>query len=314
LEGNPYPVRALFFHIVNPAMSDPNTLLFKRMMADLDLSVTIDVYMSETAQLSDIVLPEASMFERAEVRESLWSGPQVILSQPAIPCLGDSKPLYEIMKGLAQKMGFGRFFQWETWEDWAKYVTSFLPVSFEELKEKGVWHGELRYHKYREEGFQTSTGRVEVYSELLAESGYDPMPVYEEDHRVKPDSEYPFQLINAKMQNHCGTHTQNNPYLMEIESENWAEISVRDARELGISDGDRIELTSPIGSVTIAARVKEGLKPGIVRVLHGHGFGRTMGSIARGKGSHVNPIFDSQVNPVSGGIGYNECKVRVKKV
>lgn len=314
LEGDPYPVKALFFHVVNPAMSDPNTALFRKMMAGLDLSVTIDLYMSETAQLSDIVLPEASMFERAEVRESLWSGPQVILSQPAIPCLGDSKPHYEIIRGLAEKMGFGEYFQWETWEDWARYATSFLPVSFEELKGKGVWHGELRHHKYREEGFMTSTGRVEVYSELLAENGYDPLPVYEEDHRVKPDSDYPFQLINAKMQNHCGTHTQNNPYLMEIESENWVELSTRDAGELGIVDGDRVEVASPLGKVTIAARVKEGLKPGIVRVLQGHGFGRTMGTVARGKGSHVNPIFDSRVNPVSGGIGYNECKVSVKKV
>ena len=139
----------------------------------------------------------------------------------------------------------------------------------------------------------------------MAENGYDPLPVYEEDHRVKPDSEYPFQLINAKMQNHCGTHTQNNPYLMEIEHENWVELSAQDATELYISDVDRVALTVPMRSVTIAARVKEGVKPGIVRVLHGHGFGRTMGSVARGKGTHVNPIFDSRVNPVSGGIGYN---------
>ncbi len=314
LEGEPYPVRALFFHIVNPAMSDPNTALFKKMMAGLDLSVTIDMYMSETAQLSDIVLPESSMFERAEVRESLWSGPQVILSQPAVPCMGSSKPHYEIIKGLAQKMGYGDYFQWETWEDWARYVTSFLPIDFEELKERGVWHGEMRYHKYREEGFMTSTGRIEVYSELLAENNYEPLPVYEEDQRVKPDSEYPFQLINAKMQYHCGTHTQNNPYLMEIEGENWAELSTQDAGQLGVEAGDKVELASPLGKVTIGVRVKEGLKPGIVRVLHGHGFGRTMGSIARGKGTHVNPIFDSRVNGVSGGIGYNECKVSVRKV
>ncbi len=314
LEGDPYPLKALFFHIVNPAQSDPNTSLFRKMMAELELSVTIDIYMSETAQLSDIVLPEASFYERAEVRESLWSGPQVIMSQPAIPCMGNSKPLYEIMKGLAEKMGYGRYFEWDTWEDWAKNVVSFLPVSFEELKEKGVWHGELRYHKYREEGFQTSTDRIEIYSETLAENGYDPMPVYEEDQRVKPDSEYPFQLINAKMQYHCGTHTQNNPYLMEIEGENWAELSTQDAGELAVSDGDKVELASPIGKVTISVRVKEGLKPGIVRVVHGHGFGRTMGTVAMGKGSHVNQIFDSIVNPVSGGIGYNECKVSIRKV
>jgi anaerobic selenocysteine-containing dehydrogenase len=313
LEGDPYPIKALFFHIINPAMSDPNTALFRQMMAGLELSVAIELYMTETAQLCDLVLPEASFYERAEVRESLWSGPQVIVSQPAIAPLGESKPLYEIMKGLAQKMGYGQHFVWESWEDWARNVVGELPISWEELKEKGVWLGELRYRKYLEDGFQTQSGRIEVYSELLAESGYSPMPEYGEEDRVKPDSEYPFQLINAKMQYHCGTHTQNNPYLMADESENWAELSGQDARRLGIVTGSKVELASPTGVVSITARVTERLKPGIVRVVHGHGFGRTMGRLATGKGSHVNPIFDTRVNSVSGGIGYNECKVSVRK-
>jgi thiosulfate reductase/polysulfide reductase chain A len=313
LEGDPYPVKALFFHIINPAMSDPNTVLFRQMMAGLELSVAIELYMTETAQLCDLVLPEASFYERAEVRESLWSGPQVIVSQPAIAPLGESKPLYEIMKGLAQKMGYDQHFVWESWEDWARNVVRELPISLEELKEKGVWQGELRYRKYLETGFQTQSGRIEVYSELLAESGYPPMPVYEEEDRVKPDSEYPFQLINAKMQYHCGTHTQNNPYLMADESENWAELSGQDARQLGIVTGSKVQLESPTGTVSIIARVKEGLKPGVVRVVHGHGFGRTMGRLATGKGAHVNPLLDTRVSSVSGGIGYNECKVSVRR-
>jgi len=139
------------------------------------------------------------------------------------------------------------------------------------------------------------------------------MPVYEEGDRVKPDSEYPFQLINAKMQYHCGTHTQNNPYLMADEPENWAELSGQDARRLGIVTGSKVQLESPAGIVSITARVKEGLKPGVVRVVHGHGFGRTMGRLATGKGTHVNPLLDTRVNSVSGGIGYNECKVSVRK-
>lgn len=314
LEGDPYPIKALFFHMINPAQSDPNTQLFRKMMSGLELSVAIEIYLSETAQLCDLVLPEASTYERAEVRESLWSGPQVILSQPAIAPLGESKPLYDIMKGLAQKMGYGQHFVWESWEDWARNVVAAVPVEWEKLKAEGVWHGEMQYRKYLETGFQTQSGRIEVYSELLSENGYQPMPVYEEEARVKPDDEYPFQMINAKLQYHCGTHTQNNPYLMAIEGENWVEVSSRDARRLDIANGRKVELASPTGTVTITARVKEGLKPGIVRVIHGHGFGRTMGSVAAGKGAHVNPIFDTQANSVSGGIGYNECKVNIRKV
>jgi thiosulfate reductase/polysulfide reductase chain A len=314
IDKEPYAVKAAFFHIINPVMSDPNTKLFQQMMAQLELSVTIDIYMSETAQLSDIVLPEASFYERAEVREGLWSGPQVLLGQPAIPPRGESKPIYEIMKGLAQKLGYGKYFEWDTWEDWARRMTEQLPISFEELKERGTWEGELQYYKFREEGFQTLTGQIEAVSESFQMQGYEPLPVFTEEHRVKPDSDYSFQLINSKMQFHCGTHTQNNPYLMQIEGENWAELNPKDADPLGISDGDHIELSSPLAKTSITVRLKEGVQPGVVRVLHGHGFGREVGSIAKGKGSHINSLFDTRVNPISGGIGYNECKVRIRKI
>lgn len=313
LEGDPYPVKALFFHVCNPVMSDPNTRMFERMMEAVELSVTIDLYMSETAQLSEFVLPEASTYERAEVRESLWAGPQVVLSQPAIEPLGESRPVYEIMRGLAERMGYGRFFQWGTWEDWARKCTAALPVPFEELKERGVWEGPLRFHKYREDVLQTPTGKFEIYSTAFEGMGYAPLPEFTEEHRVKPDGEYPFQLVNCKLQYHCGTHTQNNPYLMAIAGENWAELNPVDASRLGIRDGDRIEIGAPHGSATITARTSESVQPGVVRVPHGHGFGRRFGTLARGKGTHLNPILEARVNPVSGGISFNECKVRIRK-
>jgi anaerobic selenocysteine-containing dehydrogenase len=314
LEGDPYPIRGGFFHITNPVMSDPNREQFEKMMAGLDLSVTIDMYLSETAQLSDYVLPEASMFERAEVREGLWSGPQAILSQPAIQPLGSSKPLYDIMRGLAEKMGYGDYFQWNSWEDWAAKAIQYLPVTLDDLKEKGVWQGELRYHKFKEDGLQTPTGKIEIFSEEFQSMGYDPMPVFTEEDRVKPDADYPFQLVNAKMQNHCNLHTQNNPYLMQIEGENWVELNPIDAERLGISDEDRVEVASPLKKVAIKARVREGVQPGVLKVIHGHGFGRSTGNIARGKGTHVNSIFETRLNPVSGGNSYNEHKVNVRKL
>jgi anaerobic selenocysteine-containing dehydrogenase len=314
LKGEPYPVRGAFFHITNPAMSDPNREEFEKMMGALDLSVTIELYMSETAQLSDYILPECSMFERAEVREGMWSGPQAIISVPAIKPLGTSKPLYDIMAGLAEKMGYGEYFKWDTWEDWANNVLADIPVTLKELKEKGVWQGELRYHKFKEEPLQTLSGKIEIYSDQAEYMGLNPMPEFSEEHRVKPDEDYPFQLVNAKMQYHCNLHTQNNPYLMQIADENWVELNPVDAEPLGISGGDRVEVASPFKKVTIMAKVSEGVQPGVLKVIHGHGFGRTNGKYARGKGTHVNVIFDTRLNPVSGGNSYNEHKVSVKKI
>jgi thiosulfate reductase/polysulfide reductase chain A len=235
------------------------------------------------------------------------------MAQPAIAPLGESRPYYEIIKGLAEKMGYGEYFQWDSWEDWARTCTAYLPVSYEELKEKGVWEGELRYHKYNTDGVPTSTGKFEIYSTMFEEMGYHPLPVFSEENRVKPDAEYPFQLVNCKMQYHCGTHTQNNPYLMAIAGENWVELNSKDARRLGIADGDMVEMASPQASAKIAAKISEAVQPGVVRVPHGHGFGRRFGSIARGKGAHINPLFETRVNPISAGISFNECKVSIRK-
>jgi anaerobic selenocysteine-containing dehydrogenase len=112
---------------------------------------------------------------------------------------------------------------------------------------------------------------------------------------------------------HCNLTTQNNPILLRIRGENWAEINTKDAERLGIHDGDRIEVASPQAAVTIKAKVRAGIRPGVVCVRHGHGFGHWQG-IARGRGTHINPILGTNVNPISGGIGYNECKVRIRKV
>jgi thiosulfate reductase/polysulfide reductase chain A len=312
LEGRPYPIKALFFQCTNPVMSEPNTELYRRALQALEFSVAIDTHLSETAAECQLVLPEASFYERAEVRQSLAMPPEAILCVPALPPYHEARPVYEIVRGIAEAMGYGDLFRWNSWEDWAHRIIRDLPTDLETMKTTGFWSGELRYHKYRETGFATPSGKIELAALSFAKHGYNALPEYR-DRKVIPDAEYPFQLINTKFETHCNLTTQSNPILLRIRGENWAELNAADADRLGIGDGDRIEIASPLGRVTIKAKVRPGIRPGVVCVRHGHGFGHWQG-IAKGRGTHINPILDSNVNPVSGGIGYNECKVRIRKV
>ena len=312
LEGTPYPVKGLFFQCTNPVMSEPNTALYRGALQALELSVAIDTYFSETAAECEFVLPEASFYERAEIRQSLAMPPEAIICVPALPPYHEARPVYEIVRGLAEKMGYGDLFRWNSWEDWGRRIIGGLPTDLETMKKSGFWSGELKYHKYRQSGFATSTGKIELMSESFAKHGHNALPEYR-DRNVIPDADYPFQLINSKFETHCNLTTQNNPILMRIRSENWAELNAGDADRLGIKDDDRIEVASPQGAVTIRAKVRAGIRPGVVCVRHGHGFGHWQG-IAKGRGTHINPILGTNVNPISGGIGYNECKVRVRKV
>ena len=115
-------------------MSDPNTDRMKEMFRNLEFGVAIELFMSETAIECDLVLPETSFYEHAEIRQGMYIDPKVVLCQPAIPPIGESKPLYDIVKGIAEKMGWGEHFPYETWEDWAEPMMENVPMSVDELK------------------------------------------------------------------------------------------------------------------------------------------------------------------------------------
>ena len=311
INGNPYPVKGLFVHATNPVMSDPNRDRVLEMFKNLELAVACELYMSETALECDIVLPETSFYEQAEIRQGMWLGPQVVLCQPAVAPVGESKPPYEIVKGIAEKMGWAEYFPYENWEDWGEVMMEGVPMSLDELKAKGFWAGEIRYNRVPE-GLPTPSGKIEIHSSAYEESGFSGYPEYT-DRTVIPDEDYPLQLTHSKLSMHCNIVTQNNPYLMEICGENWVEINTKDAMQYGIQDDSMVVLESPKDSIEIKAKVVEGLVPGCVSVRHGHGFGHwAMGSTAKGHGAHSNNLMDIHTNPITGANCYNECKVRVR--
>lgn len=311
LDGKPYPVKALWVHATNPVMSDPNRDRVQKMFAALELAVACELYMSETALECDIVLPETSFHEQAEIRNGMWLGPEVILCQPVVPPVGESKPAYEIAQGIARKMGWGEYFSYTRWEDWAEPMLRDIPIGVEELKEKGFWAGAVRYDKVKD-GLATPTGKIELYSQAYVDAGFSGYPVYT-PRSVVPDEQYPLQLTHSKLSMHCNIVTQNNPLLMEVCGENWVEINAVDAARYGIVDGAQVVLESPKDKIVIKAKVVQGLVPGAVSVRHGHGFGHwAMGSVAKGRGAHSNNLMDTYTSPITGANCYNECKVRIR--
>jgi len=311
INGDPYPVKGLFVHATNPVMSDPNRDRVMEMFKHLELAVACELYLSETALECDIVLPETSFHEQAEIRQGMWLGPEVVLCQPVVDRVGDSKPPYEIVKGIAEKMGWGEHFPYEKWEDWGEVMMKDVPMSVDELKEKGFWADEVKYNRVPG-GLPTPSGKVEIYSTDYVNAGFNAYPEFTE-RSVIPDEEFPLQITHSKFSMHCNIVTQNNPYLMEICGENWVEINSVDAAKYGIQDDTYVTVESPKDKIRILAKVVEGLVPGCVSIRHGHGFGHwAMGSVAKGKGAHSNNLMDTHTNPVTGANCYNECKVRVR--
>jgi len=312
IDGDPYPVKGLFVHATNPVMSDPNRDRVKEMFKNLDLAVACELLMSETAMECDIVLPKTSFYEQAEIRQGMWLGPEVILCQPVVDPVGEAKAPYDIVKGIAEKMGWGEHFPYKKWEEWGEVMMADVPMSLDELKEKGFWADrDIQYDKVGA-GLGTKTGKIEIYSHAYADAGHNPFPEWTE-RSVMPDDDYPLQVTHSKLSMHCNIVTQNNPFLMEICGENWIEINSVDARKYGVTDGQMVVIESPKDSITIRAKVVEGLVPGCISIRHGHGFGHwAMGAVAKGAGAHSNNLMETHTNPVTGANCYNECKVKIR--
>ena len=101
----PYPIRGLFVYKQNPMLSVPNTAKTKKMLNKLDLVVVIDTMPSDTAMYADVILPECTYLEREDPVKS-FSGvePAIVLRQKVIDPMYETKPVIEIMKGLAEKL------------------------------------------------------------------------------------------------------------------------------------------------------------------------------------------------------------------
>ena len=103
-ERSPYPVRGLFIYKQNPMLCIPNTHKTRQMLEKLDLVVTIDTMPSDTVMMSDVVLPECTYLEREDpIKSFAGTQPAIVLRNKVIDPLYESKPVYEILKGLAAK-------------------------------------------------------------------------------------------------------------------------------------------------------------------------------------------------------------------
>ena len=106
IEGkSPYPIRAMFTYKQNPMLSVPNVAKTKKLFEMMDLVVTIDTMPSDTVMMSDVVLPECTYLEREDPVKSFGgTQPAIALRQKVINPMFETRPVYHIMKELAEKI------------------------------------------------------------------------------------------------------------------------------------------------------------------------------------------------------------------
>jgi anaerobic selenocysteine-containing dehydrogenase len=200
-----------------------------------------------------------------------------MVRKQVIKPIGESWPDWKIWTELGKRMGYGEFFPWKTEEEVIDFFLGPSGLNREQLTHEhpeGMFYAKTKYVQGK---YRTPSGKIELYSETLAENGYDPIP-----HHVEPSKspisspelykKYPVILTTGSRILEY-THTQFRvtgvSTLKEAAPEPLGEIHPETAKKYGISNGEMMTVETVKGRINIRARTTEDLMPGILSIPHG---------------------------------------------
>jgi anaerobic selenocysteine-containing dehydrogenase len=270
LTAEPYPVKAMIVAGGNPALSWPDTTKVVKALRKLDFLVVMDVTMTRTAGLADIVLPAATFLETTELHSYGSSGlPYVILRKKALE-FPECWPDWKFWFQLAKRMGYEEYFPWSSEEEAIDFLLGPSGITIKDLKENpaGLFYGAKRYKSYEQQGFPTASGKIEIHSTRLKELGHSPLP--DPPHQEIVVKEYPLVLTTGARDLEY-THSQFHDIssLRKRAPEPVAEIHPSTAQRYGIAEGKMMSVETPMGKIKIKARVTEDIIPNVVSVPFG---------------------------------------------
>jgi len=279
LNEKPYPLKGLIIQGANPAVTMANSKRFLKALAKLELTVVIDLFMTQTANLADIVLPTTTSFEQTRLNLGSMYSNRVVLQNKTMKWFENCWPDWKIIFELAKKLGHEKEFPWNSVEEAIDEQLSPAAITVEMLRQNpgGILFQKTRYKKYIKQGFNTPTGKVELYSAKLKKYGYSPLPDFQEVWKNQPSFyqekiHFPLIGISGKRSNNY-VHSQfrNIPFLLKREPEPFVDIHPKDAKKRNISDDDKVKIESPNGKIIMKARISNIVHHGSVRIAWGWG-------------------------------------------
>ena len=285
LKGDPYAIRGLIIHGSHLLTAWPQVPVWRAALEKLDFLVCIDRTLTADAAYADIVLPATTMFE---IDSYMTYGPVFRLREKVIEPVGEARNDYLIMAELARRLGYGHLYP-QSEEEMIRFVLEGSGFTLEEVREAGGWvkipAPMMEYKKWEkgglrpdgQPGFDTPTGKFEIWSTVLEEYGYEPLPKYTEPKEgpwSTPELLKKFPLVfNSGARPHTDFHSQHHgvPGLMKDHPEPTVEINPADAEVRGIRSGDLVEVRTARGTVFFRARVTDDIVQGAIECNQGGG-------------------------------------------
>jgi len=241
--------------------------------------------------------------------------PALWIRRQAVEPRYDSKPKWWIIKQLAERLGIGQYFSYDSVEELIAWQLEDMGFKLSDFDEKGYVElapKQILFNRKTALAFKTKSGKLEFVSSILEENGIPSFPPYKSP---APPPEGNFRLITGKIAVHTQGTTLNNKYLNEIQSENRLWMNKYEAKKLGIEDNDLVEVSCDGVSQTVRAAVTEYIHPEVVYTLHGYGREIPLQTRSYKKGMRDNIFMKGLLEvSVGGNCPIAECFVHVKKV
>ncbi|WP_423225807.1 molybdopterin-containing oxidoreductase family protein [Candidatus Amarolinea aalborgensis] len=272
------PIRSLYVFGSNPAAIAPNAgAVVAGLRRDDLFTVVHELFMTDTADLADIVLPATSQLEHSDLHKA-YGHTYVQYNPAAIPPLGESKSNWDVMRLLAQALGFNDPWLRQSADEVIKEILAATAAGQPGLQ--GITLARLQEGQplpltmasttpFADLHFPTPSGKVELFSQTLADQGLDPLPGYVNagDDAAPPDgyaTADALQLISGAAHHFVTSSLANLDSLLARESSPFLEIHPVDAEARRITQGDIVIVENRRGWCSLRAVVTEAVRPGVV--------------------------------------------------
>ena len=311
-EGN---IEVLIVSGANPVFTLPAAAEFEQALAEIPLIVSLSSFMDETTAFADVVLPSHTYLES-------WGDhfpapgvgfPVGAVSQPVVSPLYDTKATGDIILGLANTLQMGEAIPWRTMEDcvkdtWRNIYGGETPEApspgFDEfwtsLVQSGAWGERVR-----------NDTAVTVDRSVIETIGVEP-PQF-----GAASDEFPFALhpyLSSALHDGRGA---NLPWMQELPDPltsvvygSWIEMNPATATDLGLSEGDIVEVESPQGTIEAPVYVYPAIRPDVVAMPIGQGHSE-YGRYAQNRGVNPIEILSPQQDTQTGALATSSTRVRI---
>jgi formate dehydrogenase alpha subunit len=291
-KANEGTLKAMYILGENPVLTDPNSNEIRSGLENLEFLVVQELFLTDTAQYADVVLPAASFAETDGTFTSTERRIQRV--RKAIePIPGQTN--WQTIQRISTVMGYPMHYRHaeEIWNEMASLTPSMKGVSYSRLEEKGIqWPCPSEEHP----GTPYLHGSSFTRGKGLFQPAEHVEPV------EMPDDQYPFLLSTGRILYHYNVTTPYSKGIQSMWPEENAQLNPEDAARLNIQHGEKVKVASRRGEVTTRVQVTDKVPPGVIWMSFHH------------RESPTNVLTSHGLDPITKTGEYKVCAVKIERI